>query len=116
MSTLSKVFVVLVLVIALVKLGIDMTLFGMRVDWKDKFEKEVQYHYQALMVKNNEIADMTAQAENLKAYQRDVLMPKMSMLEVENAGKSARIAELQRQFDAVDINFKKLIADVDVYV
>ena len=37
MSTLSKVFVILVFVIALVKLGVDVTLFAQKVDWKDKF-------------------------------------------------------------------------------
>jgi myosin heavy subunit len=115
MSTLSKVFVILVTLVALVKLGMDVTLFAQRVDWKDKFVKEVNYHYQTQMIKNAEIADLHLQVENMRTY-NDILTSKIQMLDVELAGKSARIAELARQFDLVDTNFKKLIADVDVYV
>lgn len=115
MSTLSKVFVILVFLIALVKLGVDATLFAQRVDWKDKFVKEVNYHYQTQQIKNAEIQDLVLQRENMVEYNK-ILADKNAMLDTENSAKSMQIANLQRQFDAVDTNFKKLIADVDVYV
>jgi myosin heavy subunit len=115
MSTLSKVFVILVLLIALVSLGVNVTLFAMRVDWKDKFVKELNYHYQTQQIKNAEIADRELQIENMRVY-NDILTNKIAMLDVELAGKGSRIADLQRQLDAVDVNTKKLLADVDVYV
>jgi myosin heavy subunit len=115
MSTLSKVFVILVFLVALVKLGVDATLFAQRVDWKDKFVKEVNYHYQTQQIKNAEIQDLVLQRENLNEYKK-ILEDKINMLDIESAAKSQQIANLQRQFDAVDGNFKKLIADVDVFV
>ncbi len=115
MSTLSKVFVILVFLVALVKLGVDATLFAQRVDWKDKFVKEVNYHYQTQQIKNAEIQDLILQRENLNEFNK-ILNDKINMLDIESAAKSQQIANLQRQFDAVDSNFKKLIADVDVFV
>ncbi len=115
MSTLSKVFVILVFLVALVKLGVDATLFAQRVDWKDKFVKEVNYHYQTQQIKNAEIQDLILQRENLNEYNK-ILTDKITMLDTENSAKSMQIANLQRQFDAVDANTKKLIADLDVYV
>ena len=68
MSLLSKLFVILVFVIALVKLGIDVTLFAHKVDWKDKFVKEVNYHYQTQQIKNAEIAAREMEIENNKVF------------------------------------------------
>lgn len=115
MSTLSKVFVILVTLIAMIGLGVNVTLFAMRVDWKDKFVKELNYHWQTQQIKNAEIADRELQVQNMVEFQ-GILTNKIAMLDVELAGKSARIADLQRQLDAVDVNTKKLLADVDVYV
>lgn len=115
MSTLSKVFVILVMLIAFVKVGIDVTLFSQRVDWKDKFVKEVNYHYQTQQVKAAEVADLQVQVDNMRTY-NEILVGRIKILDTENASKQLRITELGRQFDAVDTNFKRLIADVDVYV
>ncbi|MBI2931009.1 MAG: hypothetical protein HYY16_05110 [Planctomycetes bacterium] len=115
MSTLSKVFVVLVFIVALVKLGVDATLFAQRVDWKDKFVKERNYHYQTEQVKNTEISDLMLQRDNLNEFIH-ILQEKVQTLEREGSAKSMQIANLQRQFDAVDANFKRLISDMDVFV
>ncbi len=115
MSTLSKVFVILVTLIAMVTLGVNITLFAQRVDWKDKFVKELNYHWQTQQIKSAEISDRDLAIQNMEAYNK-ILADKIGMLDVELAGKSARIADLQRQLDAVDVNTKRLLADVDVYV
>ncbi len=115
MSTLSKVFVILVFLVAMVKLGVDATLFAQRVDWKDKFVKEVNYHYQTQQIKNAEIQDLILQRENLNEYNK-ILLDKITMLDTENSAKSLQIANLQREFDQKNSQIAKLIADLDVYV
>lgn len=112
---LSKVFVILVFAVALVKLGIDATLFAQRVDWKDKFVKEVNYHYQTQQVKNSEIAAMRVELDN-RAAMLDVLRQKMVVLENELAGRSARLSDAHRQLNGADELLKKYAADHAVFV
>ena len=90
MSLLSKLFVILVFVIALIKLGIDVTLFAQKVDWKDKFIKEVNYHYQTQQIKNAEIAARDMEVENQRAFMA-ILADRINTLDTENSGKAARI-------------------------
>jgi DNA repair exonuclease SbcCD ATPase subunit len=115
MSTLSKVFVILVFAVALVKLGVDATLFAQRVDWKDKFVKEVNYHYSTQAVKNAEIQDLILQKDNLDAFAK-ILNDKINMLETENAAKNLSIANMRREFDEKNATIAKLTADIDVFV
>ncbi len=60
MSTLSKLFVVMIMILALVLLGVNATLFAMRADFKHKWVEEARHHYQTQMIKSAEIADWTA--------------------------------------------------------
>ncbi len=115
MSTLSKVFVILVFVIALVKLGIDVTLFAQKVDWKDKFVREVNYHYQTQQIKNAEIAARELEIENIKSF-ITILNEKINTIEAENSAKAARIVDLQKQLDSANAHMTKLAADQDVLV
>jgi hypothetical protein len=115
MSLLSKLFVILVFVIALVKLGIDVTLFAQKVDWKDKFIKEVNYHYQTQTIKNAEIAARDMEIENQKSFV-NILNDRINTLDTENSSKAARINELQRQLDFANIQSGKLEADLQVFV
>jgi myosin heavy subunit len=115
MSTLSKVFVILVFVIACVKLGIDATLFAQKVDWKDKFVKEVNYHYQTQQVKNSEIAAFKVELEN-RAAMLDILRQKVAVLDTELAGRSSRLSDTQRQLASADELLKKYAADQAVFV
>ncbi len=115
MSTLSKVFVILVFVAALVKLGIDVTLFAQKVDWKDKFVREVQFHYQTQQIKNAEIAARELEIENQRSF-ITILNEKINTLDTENSAKAARIGDLQKQLDNANIQMTKLAADMDVLV
>ena len=101
MSLLSKLFVILVFVIALIKLGIDVTLFAQKVDWKDKFIKEVNYHYATQQIKNAEIAARDMEVENQRAF--------MAIL-------ADRINTLNRQLDAANTLASKYEADMQVFV
>ena len=115
MSTLSKIFVILVFVVALVKLGVDVTLFAQKVDWKDKFVKEVSYHYQTQQIKNAEIAARDLEIENIKSF-ITILNEKITTLDTENSSKAGRINDLQKQLDGTNIAMTKMLADQDVLV
>ncbi len=115
MSTLSKVFVILVFVIALVKLGIDVTLFAQKVDWKDKFVREVNYHYQTAQVKSAEIQARDIEIENQKAFMA-ILNDRINTLDTENSAKAAKLIDIQRQLDSSNTLLTKLTADQEVLV
>ena len=115
MSLLSKLFVILVFVIALIKLGIDVTLFAQKVDWKDKFIKEVNYHYATQQIKNAEIAARDMEVENQRQFMA-ILSDRINTLDTENSGKAARINELNRQLDAANTLASKYEADMQVFV
>ena len=115
MSTLSKVFVILVFVIALVKLGIDVTLFAHKTDWKDKFIREVNYHYQTQQIKNAEIAARQMEIENQKNF-ISILRERINTLDTENAAKATLIESIQRQLDFANSNLLKVQADQEVFV
>lgn len=115
MSMLSKVFIILVFVVACVKLGVDVTLFAQKVDWKDKFVKEVNYHYQTQQVKNSEIAAMRVEMDN-RAAMLEVQRQKNAVLETELAARSARLSDAQRQLNNADELLKKYAQDHAVFV
>jgi hypothetical protein len=115
MSTLSKVFVILVFVIALVKLGVDVTLFAQKVDWKDKFVKEVNYHYATQQIKNAEIAARDLEIDNQKSF-IGILNDRIAVLDTENSAKAQRIGDLVRESVEKQTLLTKLEADVQVFV
>ncbi len=115
MSLLSKLFVILVFVIALVKLGVDVTLFAQKVDWKDKFVKEVNYHYQTQQIKNAEIAARELEIENQRSFLA-ILNEKITTLDTENSAKASKIQLLERELDFAKTQQQKLEADVQVFV
>jgi hypothetical protein len=115
MSLLSKLFVILVFVIALVKLGVDVTLFAHKVDWKDKFIKEVNYHYQTQQIKNAEIAAREMEIENNKVF-ISVLNERIGTLDIENSNKANTINFLTRQLDFAQTLQIKTEADMQVFV
>jgi len=113
MSTLSKVFVILVFVIALVKLGVDMTLFAQKVDWKDKFVKEVNYHYQTQQIKNAEIASRDLEVAN-RNVQIGILNDRIQILDTENAAKALAITQLSKENTEKQSLLIKLESDLSV--
>lgn len=115
MSTLSKVFVILVFVIACCKLGVDATLFAQKVDWKDKFVREVNYHYSTQQVKNAEISARDLEIDNQKVF-ISILNEKINTLDTENSAKAARINDLQRMLNDSTTLAVKLESDMQVFV
>ena len=85
------------------------------VDWKDKFIKEVNYHYQTQQIKNAEIAARDMEVENQRAFMA-ILADRINTLDTENSGKAARINDLQRQLDSANTLATKYEADMQVFV
>lgn len=115
MSTLSKAFVILVFVAAVAYVAMQVTLYSMRVDFKDKWVKEVNYHYQTQQVKNSEIAALRVEMENRKSI-LDALYQKIGILDAELAGRSRLLSELQRQLDSSNGLLAKYAANQSVFV
>lgn len=108
MSTLTKVFVVLVLVISLVYLGVSATLFAHRVDYKDKWETEKGDHEKTKQAAKTE-------QEKLNA---DIAAKAKEILAQTEAAKAAdnRAAEAVREKDTVRADFNKLKGDYTALV
>jgi hypothetical protein len=112
---LSKIFVILVFLVAVMKVGVDMTLFAHKVDWKDKFVKEVNYHYATQQIKNAEIAARDMEVENQRAFIA-VLNDRLTIIDIENTAKAQRIQDIQKQLDFSNTQLSKLEADQQVFV
>jgi hypothetical protein len=108
MSTLTKVFVVLVLIISLVYLGVSATLFAHRVDFKDKYETEAAAHAKTK-------ADLAAEKGKLEA---DIATKAKEIQNLAQQAKEAdnRAQEAGRERDAVRADFNKLKTDYTALV
>ncbi len=115
MSTLSKAFVILVFAAACVFVGMQAVLFSMKMDFKDKWIKEVNYHYQTQQVKNSEIAALNVEMEN-RASSLKILQEKIGVLETELGGRSARLSDAQKQLDVANQLLVKYEANQGVFV
>lgn len=112
MSLLTKIFIILVFMASLVALGVQATLFAHRVDWKDKFIKETNHHYNTIAIKDSEIAYCKAEVKNREDFIA-ALQKKLDLLEQANSINLTRISELDRMYNEVLAKHEKLIADLD---
>jgi len=108
MSTLTKVFVVLVLVISLVYLGVSATLFAHRVDYKDKWESEVAAHN---VSKEAAKTEKTALEADIKTKKDELQARDATVADANN-----RAAEAKREADALRNDFNKLKGDYTALV
>ena len=115
MSTLSKVFVVLVLVLSLVYLGVAATLFAHRTDWKDKFFKENEAHRRNLEAKDREIGKLVNEIKVHEDLQR-ALNDNIKQLEIEKAQINARYEEVRKDFNDLKGKYDILKAEQEKLV
>lgn len=111
MSTLSKLFVVMIMVLALVLLGVNATLFAMRADFKHKWVEETRYHYQTTMIKSAEIADREARnqllTESLNKGKAD-----LQTAETEIASTRAQLEDARKQMGIMQTEIDKFAVGV----
>jgi archaellum component FlaC len=107
MSTLSKLFVVMVLVLALVLLGVNATLFAMRADFKHKWVEETRHHFQTQMVNSAQMSEMTSrialQNEALAALRTDLENKQNDLNSV-----TGRLASTEKELQTRNTDVEKL--------
>ena len=112
MSTLSKLFVVMIMVLALVLLGVNATLFAMRADFKHKWVEETRHHYQTQMIKSAELADSASRITALnQSY--DALKGVNQTLDTEINSLKNQLDGLKKDNDAKEIALNKQTAALE---
>jgi hypothetical protein len=114
MSLLTKIFIILVFMAALVALGVQTTLFSHRVDWKAKWVQELNHHYQTIGLKNSEIAYWQMEVANRKDF-INALNKRIDILVHEKSVQESRIADLDRLLIEKIFETRKLHADLEAY-
>ena len=89
MSALTKVFVILIFLISVSTAAILAGLYGQRVDWHDKFIKEVNQHYYSIQVLRAE-----AEAREIEIRNKEKVIE----------AKDAKIAGLQNELNSKEGN------------
>lgn len=112
MSTLSKLFVVMVLVLALVLLGVNATLFAMRADFKHKFVEETRHHYQTQLVKSAELAELGSRNQVLTETNGQ-LQTQLRDKDTEIASLNQRLGDSQKENTNKQTELDKLAAGVN---
>jgi hypothetical protein len=104
MSTLSKVFVILNLILGLLFLGVAVTLFATRLDWKAKFFTALNKHSQDINYYIGELGEKEAIAQN---YALDIRVLNQKIQEVEVSKQ-----ELQRSYEDAVQQYNVLVKDL----
>jgi len=115
MSTLSKLFVVLIMVLALILLGVNATLFAMRADFKDKFVKEVNYHYQTQAVKNAEIGDLSMSL-GVERQMNEMNKDRIKSLETELTNVKSQLETSRGELEVKQTEVDRLTAGLTTFV
>lgn len=111
MSTLSKLFVVMILVLALVLLGVNATLFAMRADFKHKWVEESRHHYQTQMIKSAELAESSSRLQLLTDF-NNTLKAEKDALGTEISSLNARLSDATKQLEVKQTEIDKLTTGV----
>jgi chromosome segregation ATPase len=115
MSTLSKLFVVMILVLALVLLGVNATLFAMRADFKHKWTEEARHHYQTQMIKSAELADASTRIQLLEDRIK-TMTTEAETAKTEIASRGTQLEDARKQLDLKQNEIEKLLANEGTFV
>jgi septal ring factor EnvC (AmiA/AmiB activator) len=108
MSTLSKVFVILLLLVSLVYLGVSVMLFTQRIDWPQKLDIERARHAESIKTRDLMIAHHKAAIEQAKATERE-LQARITLLETEKKDLHERLTRAMVDFDELKTQVAQLI-------
>lgn len=107
MSTLTKVFVVLTLVLSIGYCVAAALLFAYSHDYRMKYEAEQADHQETRDEKNQEIADLNSKVEGYEK-QIDALEADREKLKRDNSELEKDLDEKQHAFDDLDRTYKTL--------
>lgn len=122
MSLLSKIFTILVFIIAVANAAIIVTLFAMRTDFRDKYVKEVNAHYADIQILKAEAEAKQITIENQKAT--IALKDQMIRDRDNNLGEKdallrqaeATVADLRLKFERLLSNMEALSRNLEVMI
>jgi regulator of replication initiation timing len=103
MSTLTKIFVILIFMISVGTVAIVAALYGQREDWHDKYEKEVNQHWANVQMLRAETEAREIQIVTLNR-EIDAFKQRVEALRGEVDAKETLVATLNRQL--VDLSGK----------
>lgn len=108
MSALTKVFVILIFLISVSTAAILAALYGQRVDWHDKFIKEVNQHYYSIQVLRAE-----AEAREIEIRNKEKVIEakdqKIAALQNELNSKEGNIVLLKNQLTDLSGKFQQTL-------
>src|SRR5262245_44706130 len=107
MSTLSKLFVVMVLVLALVLLGVNATLFAMRADFKHKWVEETRHHFQTQMVNSAQMSEMTTRI-GLLTDANNQLRNEKDQLQTDLTSVNGRLSTTEKELQTRNTDVERL--------
>ena len=108
MSTLSKIFVVLLLVVSLCYLGVSVMLFTQRIDWPQKLDLERARHAESIKIRDLQIAHKQAEIDQARAVERE-LTGRLGLLETEKKDLHERLTRAMVDFDELKTQVAQLI-------
>ncbi len=108
MSTLSKIFVVLLLVVSLCYLGVSVMLFTQRIDWPQKLDLERARHAESIKIRDLQIAHKQAEIDQARAVERE-LTGRLGLLETEKKDLHERLTRAMVDFDELKTQVSQLI-------
>lgn len=120
MSTFAKMFVFLNLVLSIVYIGIAGTLLAQKVDYKEKWKTQKKDNDKEISMRDQKIADVTAQLEDLKKEKatrsrelatakktNDDYREQTSLLQEENGKQDARLANVEDNLKTISQEIKE---------
>jgi regulator of replication initiation timing len=107
MSALSKVFVILILLVATATAVVVAYLFAMRIDFRDKWIKEINQHYYTAQVLKAEVEAREIEVASQKALAQ-TLATKVGNLQIELGNKEETIKSRDSQITDMSGKFEQL--------
>lgn len=107
MSTLGKVFTVLVLILSLVYLGITATLFAYRTDYKKALADEKQAHKEDVEKKDKEVQELKDEVK-LKDHQNTTYLAGMNKALTAQAEAEKGAKDWQEKYGVLEGELSKL--------
>jgi predicted nucleic acid-binding Zn-ribbon protein len=108
MNTLSKIFVVLMLVVSICYLGVSVMLFTQRIDWPQKLDLERTRHADSIKVRDLQIAHYKAEIDQAKSVEREI-RTRINNLEIEKKDLHDRLTKQMVDFDDLKTQVSQLI-------
>ncbi len=107
MSTLGKVFTVLVLILSLVYLGITATLFAYRTDYKKALDAEKKLHQDEVAAKSKDVQDRDSEIK-LKDAQNGALLTAMNKAKTDQEAAEKTSKDWQDKYGTLEGELTKL--------